>query len=41
MIFSGTVKTLHHQVDEIALVGKPLLDIEVEGEATDDKGCCG
>ncbi|XP_022900766.1 lipoamide acyltransferase component of branched-chain alpha-keto acid dehydrogenase complex, mitochondrial [Onthophagus taurus] len=30
--YDGIVKKLHHKVDSIALVGKPLLDIEVEGE---------
>ncbi|KAL4807976.1 2-oxoacid dehydrogenases acyltransferase-domain-containing protein [Aspergillus unguis] len=33
--YDGVVKTLHHAVDEIATVGKPLLDIDVKD---DDEG---
>lgn len=28
--YDGIVKKIHHQVEQVALVGKPLLDIEVD-----------
>lgn len=31
--YSGLVKKLHYGVDDIARVGKPLVDIELKGEA--------
>lgn len=29
--YDGVIKKLHHQVEQVAYVGKPLLDIEIEG----------
>lgn len=39
--FDGKIKKLHHSIDDIALVGKPLLDFDVEddieeGSSSDD-----
>ncbi|XP_064625615.1 lipoamide acyltransferase component of branched-chain alpha-keto acid dehydrogenase complex, mitochondrial-like [Lineus longissimus] len=34
--FDGVIKTLHYAVDDIALVGKPLVDIETDAESADD-----
>ncbi|CAG8490350.1 13697_t:CDS:2 [Acaulospora morrowiae] len=31
--YTGTVKKLHYQVGEMAKVGKPIIDVEVEAEA--------
>uniref|UniRef100_A0A2M3Z015 Dihydrolipoamide acetyltransferase component of pyruvate dehydrogenase complex n=1 Tax=Anopheles braziliensis TaxID=58242 RepID=A0A2M3Z015_9DIPT len=36
--YDGKIAKLHHDVDSIALVGKPLLDFEVEDEDGDDSG---
>jgi len=33
--YDGTILKIHHGVDEIALVGKPLLDFEIEDEDGD------
>ncbi|GJQ66788.1 hypothetical protein Trydic_g18557 [Trypoxylus dichotomus] len=30
--YDGIIKKLHHQVEQVAFVGKPLLDIEIEGD---------
>ena len=35
--FDGVVKKLHYEVDEIARVGQPLIDIEV---TKDEAGVC-
>lgn len=35
--FDGKVKKLHYQPGDIAKVGQPLLDIEVEGEGASDQ----
>lgn len=29
--YDGVIKKLHHQVENVALVGKPLVDIEIDG----------
>ncbi|KAL2851937.1 2-oxoacid dehydrogenases acyltransferase-domain-containing protein [Aspergillus pseudoustus] len=34
--YDGIIGTLHHEVDEIASVGKPLLDIDVEDSTVDE-----
>ncbi|XP_050069419.1 lipoamide acyltransferase component of branched-chain alpha-keto acid dehydrogenase complex, mitochondrial [Anopheles maculipalpis] len=34
--YDGKIVKLHHSVDEIALVGKPLLDFDVEDQEEDD-----
>lgn len=34
--FDGIIKKLHHEVDDIVLVGQPLVDIETSGSADDD-----
>uniref|UniRef100_A0A182M3L0 Dihydrolipoamide acetyltransferase component of pyruvate dehydrogenase complex n=1 Tax=Anopheles culicifacies TaxID=139723 RepID=A0A182M3L0_9DIPT len=34
--YDGKIVKLHHNVDEIALVGKPLLDFDVEEQEEDD-----
>ena len=31
--FDGVVKKLYHEVDAVALVGEPLVDIEIEGSS--------
>uniref|UniRef100_A0A182W4N9 Dihydrolipoamide acetyltransferase component of pyruvate dehydrogenase complex n=1 Tax=Anopheles minimus TaxID=112268 RepID=A0A182W4N9_9DIPT len=36
--YDGKIVKLHHSVDEIALVGKPLLDFDVEEQEEDDSG---
>ena len=36
--YSGMVKKLHYAVDDIARVGKPLVDIEVKGGAEGEDG---
>uniref|UniRef100_A0A182JCK5 Dihydrolipoamide acetyltransferase component of pyruvate dehydrogenase complex n=1 Tax=Anopheles atroparvus TaxID=41427 RepID=A0A182JCK5_ANOAO len=36
--YDGKIVKLHHDVDGIALVGKPLLDFDVEDEAGEDSG---
>ena len=36
--YSGIVKKLHYEVDDIARVGKPLVDIEVKGGAEVEDG---
>lgn len=36
--YDGKIVKLHHDVDEIALVGKPLLDFDVADEAEDESG---
>lgn len=33
--YDGTITKIHHKIDEIALVGKPLLDFEVENDDDD------
>lgn len=30
--YNGTVKKLHHKVDDIARVGQPLVEIELESD---------
>lgn len=30
--YGGTIQRIYYEVDDVALVGKPLLDIEVEKE---------
>ncbi|BCS23679.1 uncharacterized protein APUU_40123A [Aspergillus puulaauensis] len=34
--YDGVITAIHHQVDEMAIVGKPLLDIDVEDETSPD-----
>ncbi|RVE42026.1 hypothetical protein evm_013330 [Chilo suppressalis] len=34
--YDGVITKLYHEVDQIALVGKPLVDIEIEGSADED-----
>ncbi|OBT81453.1 hypothetical protein VE02_09877, partial [Pseudogymnoascus sp. 03VT05] len=36
--FDGTIKALHYEVDDMAVVGKPILDIDIEEEITDQEG---
>lgn len=36
--YDGVVTRLYHEVDQTALVGQPLVDIEVEG--AEEKGFC-
>jgi len=33
--YDGVVRKIHHEVDDIAKVGQPLVDIELEGEDED------
>ncbi|RZC39931.1 lipoamide acyltransferase component of branched-chain alpha-keto acid dehydrogenase complex, mitochondrial [Asbolus verrucosus] len=34
--YDGIIKKLHYEIDQIAPVGKPLVDIEVEGDETEE-----
>ncbi|KAK3585258.1 hypothetical protein CHS0354_006306 [Potamilus streckersoni] len=35
--YDGIIRKIYYDVDEIALVGKPLVDIELDGDASDPK----
>ena len=30
--YDGVIRKIHHEVDDIAKVGQPLVDIEMEGD---------
>ncbi|KAK3096316.1 hypothetical protein LTR53_019426, partial [Teratosphaeriaceae sp. CCFEE 6253] len=32
--FDGVIKKLHYEADDMAITGKPLLDIDIQGEIT-------
>lgn len=34
--YDGKILKLHHKIDDMALVGKPLVDFDVEDEQQDD-----
>ena len=34
--FDGVIKKLHYEPDEMAITGKPLVDIDIEGEITEE-----
>lgn len=36
--YDGTVTKIHHDIDDVALVGSPLLEFEVEDEEKSDDG---
>jgi len=37
--YDGVVHKIHYEVDDIAKVGNPLVDIELEGEDSDASEC--
>jgi 2-oxoisovalerate dehydrogenase E2 component (dihydrolipoyl transacylase) len=39
--FDGKVKKLHYSIDDIALVGKPLIDFDVDDEVEDESSSSG